>query len=196
MAVSTADALAIVVTTSWTGAQGDALRQALRMPYEVFAAHLGIGVRTVTYWRERPGSVPQQRTQEILDAALEQASQGAKARFAQLVAEAHSEPSDKPGLKQPYTQGTAQELVGLPGESGHDGALLDDLVGADMANRPDVGEASWLPGMAPAVITGHLFTAPTWQHEEQPLIVPGSNVGTRDSRPPRPRRPPRCSPTR
>lgn len=179
MAVSTADARAIVVTTSWTGAQGDALRQALRMPYEAFAAHLGIGVRTVTYWRERPGSVPQQRTQEILDAALEQASQGAKARFAQLVAEAHSEPSDKPGLTQPSTQGTAQELVGVPGESGHDSALLDDLVGADMANRADVVEASWLPGMAPAVITGYLFTAPTWQREERPLIVPGSNAGTR-----------------
>jgi DNA-binding transcriptional regulator YiaG len=84
MAVSTADARAVVVTMSWTGAQGDALRRALRMPYEAFAAHLGIGVRTVTYWRERPDSVLQQRTQEILDAALERASQGAKARFAQL----------------------------------------------------------------------------------------------------------------
>jgi len=48
-----------------------------------------------------------------------------------------------------------------------------------MANRPDVVEASWLPGMAPAVITGYLFTAPTWLHGEQPLIVPGSNAGTR-----------------
>ena len=38
MAVSTADARAIVVTMSWTGAQGDALRRALRMPYEAFAA--------------------------------------------------------------------------------------------------------------------------------------------------------------
>lgn len=63
------------VTTSWTGAQADALRQSLRMTYESFAAHLGIGVRTVAYWRQRPDTVPQQQMQEILDTALQQASQ-------------------------------------------------------------------------------------------------------------------------
>jgi DNA-binding transcriptional regulator YiaG len=90
MAVSSADMRAsaerararpdMQVISSWTGRQADALRQALRMPKESFAAHLGVGARTVSYWRQRPESVPQQQMQEILDAALEQASDLDKAQ--------------------------------------------------------------------------------------------------------------------
>ena len=47
------------VIASWTGGQADALRQALRMTNESFADHLGVAVRTVAYWRNRPGMIPQ-----------------------------------------------------------------------------------------------------------------------------------------
>ena len=35
------------------------LRQALRMTNESFAEHLGVAVRTVAYWRNRPDMIPQ-----------------------------------------------------------------------------------------------------------------------------------------
>ena len=82
---------------SWTNARADALRQALRMTNESCADHLGLSVRTVAYWRERPNSIPQQRTQEILDAALERASDQAKARFARLLADG---PDSGPAARQ------------------------------------------------------------------------------------------------
>ena len=43
------------------------------MTNESFADHLGVAVRTVAYWRNRPGMIPQQQMQEVLDAALDQA---------------------------------------------------------------------------------------------------------------------------
>lgn len=81
MAVSSADVRAFAepacarpdmqVISSWTGRHADALRQALRMTNESFADYLGVAVRTVAYWRQRPDTIPQQHMQEILDAALE-----------------------------------------------------------------------------------------------------------------------------
>ena len=75
------------VVASWTGGQADALRQALRMTNESFAERLGIGVRTVAYWRNRPDLVPRPAMQEILDAALARAPEPARALFLQLTAE-------------------------------------------------------------------------------------------------------------
>jgi hypothetical protein len=72
----------IQVISSWTGGQADALRQALRMTNESFADHLGVAVRTVAYWRQRPDTIPQQQMQGILDGALERASDRAKTQFA------------------------------------------------------------------------------------------------------------------
>ena len=66
MAVSTAHARELIDRASipsWTNARADALRQALRMTHESCAERLGLSVRTVAYWRERPDSIPQQRTQ-------------------------------------------------------------------------------------------------------------------------------------
>jgi hypothetical protein len=47
-----------------------------------------VAVRTVANWRDDPGIIPQQRNQEILDTALDRASDRAKAKFAALVGEA------------------------------------------------------------------------------------------------------------
>ena len=76
------------VITSWTGGHADALRQALRMTNESFAEHLSVSARMVANWRKRPEITPQPRVQEALDAALERASERAKAQFASLVGEA------------------------------------------------------------------------------------------------------------
>jgi transcriptional regulator with XRE-family HTH domain len=77
----------VQVVTTWTGNHADALRQALRMTNESYAEYLGVAVRTVANWRKSPESIPQQRNQEILDAALDRAPDRAKAQFARLIGE-------------------------------------------------------------------------------------------------------------
>jgi hypothetical protein len=77
----------VQVITSWTGGHADALRQSLRMGNETYAEHLGVAVRTVANWRKSPGVVPKPAIQEILDAALDRASDRVKAQFAQLVSQ-------------------------------------------------------------------------------------------------------------
>src|SRR6266487_2959996 len=75
------------VVSSWTGARADALRRALRMTNEAFAEHLGVVVRTVAYWRARPGSVPKPDVQEALDTVLVQAPGPVRAQFWLILAE-------------------------------------------------------------------------------------------------------------
>jgi hypothetical protein len=57
------------------------------MTNEEFAEHLSVAVRTVVYWRTRPEMVPRQGMQQILDIALEQAPELARAQFRRLRAE-------------------------------------------------------------------------------------------------------------
>ena len=75
------------VVAAWTGGRADTLRQALRMTNETFAEYLGVAVRTVAYWRARPDVVPRPVMQEMLDVALAQAPQQARAQFRLLLAE-------------------------------------------------------------------------------------------------------------
>jgi hypothetical protein len=77
----------IDLVATWTGWHANALRQALRMTNEEFAEHLNVGFRTVAYWRGRPQMVPRQSMQQILDAALQQAPELARAQFRRLLAE-------------------------------------------------------------------------------------------------------------
>jgi transcriptional regulator with XRE-family HTH domain len=91
------------VTATWTGAQADALRQALRMTNESFAEHLGVSVRTVAYWRQRPDMIPQRQIQDFLDAALDRASDRIKAQFALLASETRDAPEDEPDAGQPFS---------------------------------------------------------------------------------------------
>jgi hypothetical protein len=76
----------IDLVATWTGWHANALRQALRMTNEEFAERLNVGVRTVAYWRSRPEMVPRQGMQQILDAALQQAPELARAQFRRLLA--------------------------------------------------------------------------------------------------------------
>ncbi len=70
--------------TDWTAREACALQAALRMSNETFAARLGIGVRTVASWHQKPTMRPRPDMQQILDEALAQASAEVKNRFAVL----------------------------------------------------------------------------------------------------------------
>ncbi|MGH3776729.1 MAG: helix-turn-helix domain-containing protein [Pseudonocardiaceae bacterium] len=73
----------MTTVSRWTGREAKLLRAALRLSVRDFAARLGIGVRTVNKWEARQADItPLPYMQEVLDTALAQASDEAKARFA------------------------------------------------------------------------------------------------------------------
>ncbi|HJT02625.1 MAG TPA: transcriptional regulator, partial [Pseudonocardiaceae bacterium] len=65
----------------WTGHSACALQAALRLTNESFAEHLGVAVRTVAAWHQKPTLKPKSEMQQLLDTALDQASPMAQARF-------------------------------------------------------------------------------------------------------------------
>jgi hypothetical protein len=71
--------------TGWTGRTACLLQAALRLSNESFAEHLGIAVRTVATWHQKPDLRPRSEMQQLLDAALERAAPSARARFASAV---------------------------------------------------------------------------------------------------------------
>ena len=88
--------------TGWTGRTACALQAALRLSNEAFAERLGIGVRTVATWHQKPSLRPRPEMQQVLDTAFEQATPAIKARFAALVGDqAHADiafPHDRPAV--------------------------------------------------------------------------------------------------
>ena len=73
----------VTTVDRWTGREAKLLRQALRLSIRDFAAHLGVGTRTVNKWEARQADItPLPYMQEVLDTALSRASDEAKARFA------------------------------------------------------------------------------------------------------------------
>jgi len=81
------------VVTAWTGRTACALQAALRLSNQGFAAKLGIGVRTVVDWHEKPGSQPSPETQQLLDTTLARADAGTAERFAVLTGQPVPAPS-------------------------------------------------------------------------------------------------------
>lgn len=81
------------MVTGWTGKSACALQAALRLSNLGFAMHLGIGVRTVADWHNKPTLRPRSEMQQLLDTALTQAAPGVRVRFAALLAE-HAPASD------------------------------------------------------------------------------------------------------
>src|SRR5215470_203730 len=75
----------MAMLTAWTGRTACALQEAFRDSNESFAARLGIGVRTVAAWHQKPALKPKSEMQQLLDTALEQAPPPVKARFTQIV---------------------------------------------------------------------------------------------------------------
>ena len=71
----------------WTGREAKLLRTALRLSIRDFAARLSVGARTVNKWEARQtGITPLPYMQQVLDTALERASDEVKARFTEGVA--------------------------------------------------------------------------------------------------------------
>ncbi|GAB3074042.1 hypothetical protein [Micromonospora schwarzwaldensis] len=75
------------VIATWTGQRARALRLALRMTFDDFAAHLGVSTRGVTKWEAQPDVELAMRTQQLLDVALKRADDDARARFGQFLQE-------------------------------------------------------------------------------------------------------------
>ncbi|MFI6095135.1 transcriptional regulator [Lentzea sp. NPDC051213] len=73
------------MSVDWTGETANALQYAMRLTHEAFADRLGIGVRTVASWHQKPDTKPRSDVQGILDTALEQAPGDVKARFKKLI---------------------------------------------------------------------------------------------------------------
>ncbi|GAA1337449.1 transcriptional regulator [Saccharothrix algeriensis] len=71
----------------WTGRTASALQAALRLTHEAFAEHLGVGVRTVASWHQKPDLRPKSEMQQLLDTALDRAAPAVKDRFAALINE-------------------------------------------------------------------------------------------------------------
>src|SRR4030088_3231294 len=88
----------------WTGRTASALQAALRLSNERFAAELGIGARTVASWHQKPSLRPKSEMQQVLDTALERASDTERSRFAELLGDA---PADSP----PDTTDTDRRLA-------------------------------------------------------------------------------------
>ncbi|SDH41280.1 hypothetical protein SAMN05216553_12145 [Lentzea fradiae] len=73
------------MSIDWTGETASALQSAMRLTHEAFAERLGIGVRTVASWHQKPDTKPRGDMKGILDTALEQAPDDVKARFTKLI---------------------------------------------------------------------------------------------------------------
>lgn len=93
----------------WTGWTACILQQALRMSNDTFAAHLGIAVRTIAMWHQKPERVPNPEMQLALDTALERASEGAKTRFANGVAELDAAPEAAADSSAPSSSPRSEE---------------------------------------------------------------------------------------
>src|SRR5260370_23555246 len=96
--------------TGWTGRTACALQAALRLSNEGFAERLGIGVRTVAAWHQKPTLHPRPEMQQVLDTALEQASQSIKTRFALLVGDPAGATSAAPADVGPQEGGVAADV--------------------------------------------------------------------------------------
>lgn len=93
------------VASPWTAQRACALQAALRMSNDGFAAHLGVSPRTIAAWHKKADLMPRPELQQALDTALERATEGAKTRFAHLVAAGSQPPTGAtiaPGTAQAF----------------------------------------------------------------------------------------------
>jgi hypothetical protein len=114
----------MIMDRGWSGRAACALQAALRLSNEAYAEHLGVGVRTVASWHQKPDLRPRPEMQQILDAALDRAPQAVRNRFATLIG----------GPTADSNPAADQRLAADP----HIGAALEQL---DQ-------DAGWRPGTA------------------------------------------------
>jgi len=100
------------LVNGWIGGSACALQAALRMSNEAFAAHLDVGVRTVAGWHQKSATRTRPEQQQLLDTALELASESAKRRFAVLTGQAaHAEEQE---LEDAVSADTEGRLISDP----------------------------------------------------------------------------------
>jgi hypothetical protein len=131
----------------WNGASACALQAALRLSNKAFAARLGITVRTVAGWHQKPDTRPQPEAQQRLDNALSRASPGVRERFAALIGGPGQAEADVPA-------GVAD--VGAVAEA--ERRLVSDRNIANALGRLDL-LAGWEPGSARREVAGRLAHA-------------------------------------
>jgi hypothetical protein len=126
--------------TGWTGKTASTLQAALRMSNEGFAAHLGIGVRTVAGWHKYPGRRPRPEMQQLLDTAFAQADRAAKDRFAVLsgIAATAGVGADFPQAEIPAADGILS--------AAEQRLIADQNIGQALAKLDTL--AGWEPGTA------------------------------------------------
>ena len=129
------------LVTGWTGHDACALQAALRMSNEAFAEHLGIAVRTVAGWHQKPGLRPRPEMQQLLDTALARGPAAAAERFAVL---------------------TGKPARAVTARTGEDGAAAD--AEHRLITDPNIREAlsrldqlaAWEPGTARRTVAAEL----------------------------------------
>jgi hypothetical protein len=126
--------------TGWTGHTACTLQSALRLSNEAFAARLGVGVRTVAAWHQKPSLRPRPEMQQILDTTLEQASPAIRERFAALTGDS------APAERAPLDDGAAADAERRLSTDPNIGSALDRL------DR----YASWAPGTARRQVASRL----------------------------------------
>ena len=149
--------------TGWTGRAACALQAARRMSNETFAEHLGIGVRTVAAWHQKPGLRPRPEMQQVLDAALARAPAAAGERFAVLT----SEPARAVSARQDEDAAAADAEHRLITDPNISGALnrLDQL-------------AAWEPGTARRKTAARPAASPRLRSGPLPLrLLPPASKG-------------------
>jgi 8-oxo-dGTP pyrophosphatase MutT (NUDIX family) len=82
------------LVNAWTGRTACALQAALRLSNEAFARQLGVAVRTIATWHQRPDLTPRAEMQQLLDTALQQAPASARTRFATMIGTAQAPEPD------------------------------------------------------------------------------------------------------
>jgi hypothetical protein len=143
--------VAVKMIEGWTGASACALQAALRMSNESFAARLGVGVRTVASWHQKPGLRPRPEMQQALDTALAQAPEDVRERFAALIGGPGQATAPAPG-------GQAPGPDDLSAVAEAERRLLSDRQIASAVSRLDE-LAGWEPGTGRREVAGQLARA-------------------------------------
>ncbi|MGH3926083.1 MAG: transcriptional regulator, partial [Pseudonocardiaceae bacterium] len=145
----------------WTGRAACALQAALRLTNESFAEHLGIAVRTVAAWHQKPTLKPKSEMQQLLDSALEQAPPAVRTRFTQLLPgfpDPSSTRSDAAQAPDPWHAPPWQRTGARPGSAAAADAerrlSTDRHIDAalDWLDR----SAGWVPGASRDVVAARL----------------------------------------
>jgi hypothetical protein len=134
------------MVTGWTGASACALQAALRLSNKSFAAHLGIGVRTVATWHQKPTLRPRPEMQQLLDTALVQASQAVKDLFAALA----GKPSVAPDSAIPADTTTSDSATAAAEYR----LATDQNIGLALNRLDQLG--GWEPGTARSQVAARL----------------------------------------